>query len=229
MSFLKKNKQGLTIIEVLISITVMAIIGLGLLKLMSNARKTPAKAECRGMLRLNAQLAVKQLEKDIASSRALPVENDPTKFENTVEFKGDQTGVTMQSSKLDSDSGDNANVEPIKYFSGDSSDEDKLYNELEYSISDGKLTRTIKNGGSKKIADNIKFIGLATQSGELQDNYAYSGKVSFFVTAAAKPAGEKDEITYTEFSTVTIKQLQNKLKKDEKGSHFKQRVNRDDF
>lgn len=224
-----KKNRAFTVAEVLVATAVMALIGLGLLKLIMNARRATAIAECRGALRLNAQLAVKQLEKDIASSRALKDESDPKKLNMTVEFSNDKTGVSMQSSKLDSD--DNSANNNVLYFSKEENgtdQEESLYNNIKYKISNGKLMREIIGGKTTRIADNIKYIE-ATGSADLPDGYTYDGKVSFAVTAAAIPAGEKDEITYIEYSSTAIRQLQNKIKSNEQGSHWKQRIKDGDY
>ena len=74
----RKLRLGVTLAETLIGLLLISIIGLALQKLTSSALRTSAISEARGTLRQNAQIALRQIERDIASSR-VKVEN-PTGF-----------------------------------------------------------------------------------------------------------------------------------------------------
>ena len=224
------KKKAFTIAEVLVAVTVMGIIGIGILKLVSNARRTTAIAECRGALRLNAQMAARQIERDIASSRALPDDTDPKKFKMTVEITDGESGtiIKMKSPKSASADDNANNNDTVKYFSENIEDEDKLYADVTYELSNRRLTRNQDGGSTLKIADNIKRIE-ATGTADLPEGYTYDGKVMLAIIASGKPMGEKDEIEYVEYLTVAIRQLQNKIIENKRDSHFKRRVKASDL
>lgn len=219
-----KKKFGFTVVELMIAIAVSAVLGLTVYKFVSAANKTSAIARCKGNLRLNAQMAARQLERDIASSKAI-IHKENGKIYYKKSISGNTLPFNMLCPKEDA-------TEDVSFFdlkednveNPDKDVEDKLYETIEYSKSGDKLMRK-----GKKIASNIKDVNFRSDNSIDGIETTYDGKVEFSVTAAGKPDGQPDEIEYVETVIVAIRQLQNKMLKPEDDKHWKQRVGKNDY
>ena len=214
------KKNAFTLVELMVCIVIMSGIGLTVVKMMSNAQANAAIARCRGNIRQNAQIAARQLERDISSSRAVLDKSDnQRRYKMTLEpgTPGGPTVLKLVTHKADIDDEDD-----VKFF--DENVDESLYETVTYDLSNGVLTR---NGDkSRKIADYVKSIELATNSVGIETTY--DGKIEFTITTCAKPDGQKNEIEHKEQVIVAIRQLQNKLKNDEV-STWKQNVSSTDY
>lgn len=222
---MKKSRSGFTLAEVLISIAITSILGLTVYKFMSSANKNAAITRCRGMLRQNAQIAARQLERDISSSRAvIDNEDNDKRAKMTLEIgtPAGPTIVSMQTSIIDAD--DSA----VNYFDsndGESDQEKELYEDVTYTLNNGVLMRE----GSKKkfkVADNVASISFATNEIDNID-VSYDGKIEFTIETSAKPDGSPEKISHREQVIVAIRQLQSKMLQDRdprQNAHWKQRI-----
>lgn len=227
---MKNKRYAFTLVELLISISITAALGIAVYGFMSSANKNSAKTRCRGMLRQNVQLAVRQLEKDITSSRAILVKakdesgNDIKRPQMTVKPDSPEgpTVVTMETSIIDADDSS------VNYFDEQEEGKDQekdLYETVTYTLNNGVLMREGKEKRFK-VADNIASITFAMNAIDSID-VNYDGKIEFTVGAKAKPDGSNDEIAHCEQVIVAIRQLQNKLLKDRdarQNPHWKQRI-----
>ncbi len=226
---MKRNRSGFTVAEVIVGCGIMAVIGLGVTKLISNARATSAIAECRGSLRMSCQLSAKQLQRDIASSRAIPDTKDKKKYVMSIE-PGSPEGpvvVTMQAPIISED-GSLEEAEDATYFDSDTSKEDETFEEVKYELSGGVLRRVGEKSGTLKLGTNIKSVEFAQNSIEGID-ITYDGKIEATITGAAKPDGQKDEIEYKESIIASVRALQNKNLKEEDDKKFRRRIDKNDF
>ena len=219
---MRKRNKGFTIIELLVSVTIVLFLSYFIFKLVQSANRTSAFAECRGMLRTNVQLAARALERDVASCKP-DEKNDPDN--SRVITPGSPTGgtvVTMFCPKyLDSEESPSVN-----YFD-DAETDKELYETVSYELSDGKLTR-VSPSGNLKIAQYIKSIDFpVTSNGTLQTTY--DGKVRIVIIAEAKPQGSNDVASHSQELIVAIRQLQNQTKEGEEESHWKQKVSASDY
>lgn len=224
-----KEKSAFTFTEVMIGIAITSLIGLAIFKLVSHARATSAKANCRGALRLSVQTAARQLERDIASSRAkLEDGNAGQQRRHKMTLTAmSKTGPTVVSMEVPIDDEPESSV---TYFDSNTGSEDNLYEKVTYSLNGGVLKREGSKRGIVKVADNIKSVEFEVDeiNAITQVSTTYDGKVRFVITAAARPDGQPDEMEHKQEVIVAIRQLQNKLKDGEQ-STWRQRVNANDF
>ena len=207
---MRKRNKGFTIIELLVSVTIVLFLSYFIFKLVQSANRTSAFAECRGMLRTNVQLAARALERDVASCKP-DEKNDPDN--SRVITPGSPTGGTVESPS-------------VNYFD-DAETDKELYETVSYELSDGKLTR-VSPSGNLKIAQYIKSIDFpVTSNGTLQTTY--DGKVRIVIIAEAKPQGSNDVASHSQELIVAIRQLQNQTKEGEEESHWKQKVSASDY
>lgn len=227
---MSKKRFGFTLVELMVGIGIMAVLGLAVYKFISAANRTSAIAECRGNLRLSASLVARQLERDVATSRAEIDEKDMQKDQQakTTVKPGNPEGpeiVSMFVPKIvDENTPNNAEV---TYFTTDTEKEKNLYEEVKYTLSNNILYR---NG--KKIADNIGSITFKTNSADNIET-TYDGKTQITISAVAKPKGINQEISHVQELIVSIRQLQIKrlkdLNKEDKNLYWKQRVDNNNY
>ena len=219
----KSRRFGFSLAELMIGVGICAVLGLTVYKLVSQAGKNSAIARCRGNLRQNAQVAARQLERDISSSRAIP---DKKKYKMSI-VTGDAASepiVSMECPKSETQEGD------VTYFDSNEESVNNLYEDVKYTISDKKLYRTA--GGEKiKICENIKSISFRNgDENKIEGiDITYDGKIELIITAEARPEGQPDEIQHIETSIVAIRQLQKKLLKPDDDKHWKQRIGDGDY
>ncbi len=214
----KSRKSGFTLIELLIGIGIFALLGLTIYKVISQAGKNSAIARCRGNLRQNAQIAARQLEKDISSSRAIPDPKNKKKYIMTVKTGSSGGIVSMQCPKAESEQ------EDATYFDSNTKSVDELYEDVKYTISNDKLYRN-----NTKVCDNIKSIEFRKDNKIDKIDLTYDGKVELKITATAKPDGQPEEIEHVETVIIAIRQLQRKLLEPEDDKHWIQRVSEGDY
>ena len=227
---MSKKRFGFTLVELMVGIGIMAVLGLAVYKFISAANRTSAIAECRGNLRLSASLVARQLERDVATSKAEIDEKDMQKDQQakTTVKPGNPEGpeiVSMFVPKIvDENTPNNAEV---TYFTTDTEKEKDLYEEVKYTLSNNILYR---NG--KKIADNIGSITFKTNSADNIET-TYDGKTQITISAVAKPKGINQEISHVQELIVSIRQLQIKrlkdLNKEDKNLYWKQRVDDNNY
>ena len=222
---MSKKRYGFTLVELMVGIGIMAVLGLAVYKFISAANRTSAIAECRGNLRLSASLAARQLERDVATSKAEIDEKDMLKEhkENTTIKPGNPEGPEIVSMFVPKIEDENApNNDDVTYFTTDTAKEKDLYEEVKYTLSGNILYR---NG--RKIADNIGSITFKTNSADNIET-TYDGKTQITISAVGKPKGMNNEISHVQEIIVSIRQLQIKrLKerdKDNQNLYWKQRV-----
>ena len=227
-----KKRLGFTLVELMVGIGIMAVIGLAVFKVISSANRTSAIAECRGNLRLSASIVARQLERDVATSRAIIDQKDMLKEQKakTTIKPGSPEGpeiVSMFVPKIEEDNAgnNNNNNNEVSYFTTytDGTDKEKdLYEEVKYTLEGNILYR---NG--KRITDNIGSITFKTNSADNIDT-TYDGKTQITISAVGKPRGMNEEISHVQELIVSIRQLQIKrLKerdKDNQNLYWKQRV-----
>lgn len=226
---MKRSRLGFTIAEVMVGCGIMAVVGLAVVKLISNARATSAIAECRGALRMSCQLSAKQLQRDIASSRAIPDTKDKKKYVMSIEPGSPEgpTVVTMQAPIIGED-GSLESSEDATYFDSNTAKEDETFEKVTYELSGGVLRRVGEKSGSLKLGTNIKSVEFAKN--EINGiEISYDGKIEATITAKAKPDGQKDEIEYKETIIASVRALQNKNLKEEDDRKFKRRIDKNDF
>ncbi len=222
---MSKKRFGFTLVELMVGIGIMAVIGLAVYKFISAANRTSAIAECRGNLRLSASIAARQLERDVATSRAEIDEKDMQKDQQakTTIKPGNPEGPEIVSMFVPKIQDENApNDTEVTYFTTKTDKEKELYEEVKYTLSGNILYR---NG--RRIADNIGSITFKTNSADNIET-TYDGKTQITISAVAKPKGMNQEISHVQELIVSIRQLQVKrLKdrdKDNQNLYWKQRV-----
>ncbi len=227
---MSKKRFGFTLVELMVGIGIMAVIGLAVYKFISAANRTSAIAECRGNLRLSASLAARQLERDVATSRAEIDEEDMQKDQQakTTIKPGTPEGPEVVSMFVPKIEDENApNDTEVTYFTTKTDKEKELYEEVKYTLSGNILYR---NG--RRIADNIGSITFKTNSADNIET-TYDGKTQITISAVAKPKGMSQEISHVQELIVSIRQLQVKrLKdrdKDNQNLYWKQRVDDNNY
>jgi hypothetical protein len=208
----------------------MAVLGLAVYKFISAANRTSAIAECRGNLRLSASIAARQLERDVATSKAEIDEKDMQKDQQakTTIKPGNPEGPEIVSMFVPKIEDENApNDTEVTYFTTNTDKEKELYEEVKYTLSGNVLYR---NG--RRIADNIGSITFKTNSADNIET-TYDGKTQITISAVAKPKGMSQEISHVQELIVSIRQLQVKrLKdrdKDNQNLYWKQRVDDNNY
>ena len=227
---MSKKRFGFTLVELMVGIGIMAVIGLAVYKFISAANRTSAIAECRGNLRLSASIAARQLERDVATSRAEIDEKDMQKDQQakTTIKPGNPEGPEIVSMFVPKIQDENApNDTEVTYFTTKTDKEKELYEEVKYTLSGNILYR---NG--RRIADNIGSITFKTNSADNIET-TYDGKTQITISAVAKPKGMSQEISHVQELIVSIRQLQVKrLKdrdKDNQNLYWKQRVDDNNY
>ncbi len=227
---MSKKRFGFTLVELMVGIGIMAVLGLAVYKFISAANRTSAIAECRGNLRLSASLAARQLERDVATSRAEIDEEDMQKDQQakTTIKPGTPEGPEVVSMFVPKIEDENApNDTEVTYFTTKTDKEKELYEEVKYTLSGNILYR---NG--RRIADNIGSITFKTNSADNIET-TYDGKTQITISAVAKPKGMSQEISHVQELIVSIRQLQVKrLKdrdKDNQNLYWKQRVDDNNY
>ena len=222
---MSKKRFGFTLVELMVGIGIMAVLGLAVYKFISAAKRTSAIAECRGNLRLSASIAARQLERDVATSKAEIDEKDMQKDQQakTTIKPGNPEGPEIVSMFVPKIEDENApNDTEVTYFTTNTDKEKELYEEVKYTLSGNVLYR---NG--RRIADNIGSITFKTNSADNIET-TYDGKTQITISAVAKPKGMNQEISHVQELIVSIRQLQVKrLKdrdKDNQNLYWKQRV-----
>ena len=222
---MSKKRFGFTLVELMVGIGIMAVLGLAVYKFISAANRTSAIAECRGNLRLSASIAARQLERDVATSKAEIDEKDMQKDQQakTTIKPGNPEGPEIVSMFVPKIQDENApNDTEVTYFTTKTDKEKELYEEVKYTLSGNILYR---NG--RRIADNIGSITFKTNSADNIET-TYDGKTQITISAVAKPKGMNQEISHVQELIVSIRQLQVKrLKdrdKDNQNLYWKQRV-----
>ena len=222
---MSKKRFGFTLVELMVGIGIMAVLGLAVYKFISAANRTSAIAECRGNLRLSASIAARQLERDVATSKAEIDEKDMQKDQQakTTIKPGNPEGPEIVSMFVPKIEDENApNDTEVTYFTTKTDKEKELYEEVKYTLSGNVLYR---NG--RRIADNIGSITFKTNSADNIET-TYDGKTQITISAVAKPKGMNQEISHVQELIVSIRQLQVKrLKdrdKDNQNLYWKQRV-----
>ncbi len=222
---MSKKRFGFTLVELMVGIGIMAVLGLAVYKFISAANRTSAIAECRGNLRLSASIAARQLERDVATSKAEIDEKDMQKDQQakTTIKPGNPEGPEIVSMFVPKIEDENApNDTEVTYFTTNTDKEKELYEEVKYTLSGNVLYR---NG--RRIADNIGSITFKTNSADNIET-TYDGKTQITISAVAKPKGMNQEISHVQELIVSIRQLQVKrLKdrdKDNQNLYWKQRV-----
>ncbi len=227
---MSKKRFGFTLVELMVGIGIMAVLGLAVYKFISAANRTSAIAECRGNLRLSASIAARQLERDVATSRAEIDEEDMQKDQQakTTIKPGTPEGPEVVSMFVPKIEDENApNDTEVTYFTTKTDKEKELYEEVKYTLSGNILYR---NG--RRIADNIGSITFKTNSADNIET-TYDGKTQITISAVAKPKGMSQEISHVQELIVSIRQLQVKrLKdrdKDNQNLYWKQRVDDNNY
>ncbi len=227
---MSKKRFGFTLVELMVGIGIMAVLGLAVYKFISAANRTSAIAECRGNLRLSASLAARQLERDVATSKAEIDEKDMQKDQQakTTIKPGNPEGPEIVSMFVPKIEDENApNDTEVTYFTTKTDKEKELYEEVKYTLSGNVLYR---NG--RRIADNIGSITFKTNSADNIET-TYDGKTQITISAVAKPKGMSQEISHVQELIVSISQLQVKrLKdrdKDNQNLYWKQRVDDNNY
>ena len=219
----RKLRLGVTLAETLIGLLLISIIGLALQKLTSSALRTSAISEARGTLRQNAQIALRQIERDIASSR-VRVENPDAppkdrKYVHTIETPGGNTPISMEIPAETSD-------DDTRLFDIDTEEDGKDYIKVTYTIANGVLLRN-DTKATTRVASHIKAIIPGDYANDSGIETTYDGKVTVRLTAAMVPDGVPDEIEHVEEAIIAIRQLQIKnLAGDEsnKNRNWQQRL-----
>jgi prepilin-type N-terminal cleavage/methylation domain-containing protein len=227
---MSKKRFGFTLVELMVGIGIMAVLGLAVYKFISAANRTSAIAECRGNLRLSASIAARQLERDVATSKAEIDEKDMQKDQQakTTIKPGNPEGPEIVSMFVPKIEDENApNDTEVTYFTTNTDKEKELYEEVKYTLSGNVLYR---NG--RRIADNIGSITFKTNSADNIET-TYDGKTQITISAVAKPKGMNQEISHVQELIVSIRQLQVKrLKdrdKDNQNLYWKQRVDDNNY
>lgn len=220
---MKKSKLGFTIVEVSVAALIMSIIGFAAFKLLSHARATSARAECRSALRLSIQTAARQIERDISSSRVL-ADKANKKFTMTLEGHNEVTGGTVaeMEAPIPSAKLDESESNKVAYFDSNEESEKALFEKVTYTLSGGVLKRSGEKSGTLKIGDKIKSVNIP-------DTANYDGQIEVTIVAAAKPDGEKEEVEYQEKLVVSIRGMQHKIVNPEDDRNFKRRVGKSDY
>lgn len=229
-----KKRRAFTLAETMVGVAIAALLGLAIMKLMTNTQLQAAKARCKSELRQSLQIASKYLQRDIESSRVYYDKNEK-KYKATLK-KGTPLLTIEVPKKLNDET--TQNYDNVSFF--DSTDdkeysvEDELFVTVEYNLSDdGNLTRTV-DGKTHKVASHIKEITFG-DNGEGEDvETTYSGKIDLVFNLEAKPDGSNEKVTLLEQHVViAIRQLQTRINiGNEEGkvdNHWKQRVGKNDY
>ena len=222
---MSKKRFGFTLVELMVGIGIMAVLGLAVYKFISAANRTSAIAECRGNLRLSASIAARQLERDVATSKAEIDEKDMQKDQQakTTIKPGNPEGPEIVSMFVPKIEDENApNDTEVTYFTTNTDKEKELYEEVKYTLSGNVLYR---NG--RRIADNIGSITFKTNSADNIET-TYDGKTQITISAVAKPKGMNQAISHVQELIVSIRKLHVKRikdrAKDNQNLYWKQRV-----
>ena len=228
-----RKRKAFTLAETIVGVAIAALLGLAIMKLMTNTQMQAAKARCKSQLRQSLQIASKYLQRDIESSRVI-YDKTEKKYKATLK-KGTPLLTIEVPKKLNDET--TQNYENVSFFDSTADEEytveDELYVPVEYNLSDGTLTRTA-DGKTHKVASNIKEITFG-ENGEGEDvETTYSGKIDLIFTLEAKPDGSNEKVSIEEQHVViAIRQLQNRINvgNDEAkvDNHWKQRIGKNDF
>lgn len=209
------KERGVTLIEVLVGIFITSILGMGIYSFLSGARTVSSISATKSMLNREATVILRQLERDIASSRGKIVEEGGKKV---VKKKVDipaSGNIVLEVPR-------NEIADDATFFDQNTADEDDLYVTAEYQITGKELFRVF-DGKRRKLSSNIKSLKFdTTASGNL--NETYDGKVQAILTLSARPDGITDEIEIEQRLTVAVRQAADK----DAGKTWKQRIDATD-
>ena len=231
-------KKAFTLAETLVALFISAVIGLAIVKLMSNAQFQAAKGRAKAVLRSNMKMAAAYLQRDIASSRVI-FDKDQKKYKMTLELGA---GASNPISKVETPKlKDGANPasqedESISFFDyvddENQAPDKKLFEEVNYSISNGVLFRN-SEGKSQRIADHIESIDQSSSNDSGSDGaqLSYSGKIELTIKLKTKIEGSNEELELEEPLVISIRQLQNKINMSDEDpdNHWKQRIGKDNY
>ena len=195
------KKHGMTIVELLVGMFVIALVVYGIYNFTNNASRKATIASTKGMLRQEAQVILRAIERDVASSRVKVDEDlidaDKTeKFKSTLDFG---TGSLKMEIPKTSDSVTRTLFDNVG-TDGDSG----AYDDVTYSWGGGILTRSGPDG-TTTLGRHVKDIKKGSS------DITYDGKVEIQIVTATIPIGLSNEIEHTENVIIAIRQLQNKM------------------
>lgn len=229
-----RKRKAFTLAETMVGVAIAALLGLAIMKLMTNTQLQAAKARCKSQLRQSLQIASKYLQRDIESSRVI-YDKAEKKYKATI--KQGTPLLTIEVPKKQNDE-TTQNYDNVSFFdsTGDNeyAVEDELYVTVTYNLSEnGDLTRTV-DGKTHKVATNIKKIDFGDNGGGEDVETTYSGKIDLIVTLEGKPDGSNEKVSIEEQHVViAIRQLQNRInignEEAKVDNHWKQRIGKEDY
>jgi len=210
-----RQGNGVTLIEILVGIFITSILGMGIYSFLSGARTVSSISAAKSMLNREATVILRQLERDISSSRGKVVEEGGKKVVKKkvdIPASGD---ITLEVPRNDI-------ADDATFFDQNTADEDALYVTAKYQLNGKDLIRVF-DGNSRKLSSNVKSLKFdTTASGNL--NETYDGKVQAILTLSARPDGITDEIEIEQRLTVSVRQAADK----DAGKTWKQRIDATD-
>ncbi|MDD2997468.1 MAG: prepilin-type N-terminal cleavage/methylation domain-containing protein [Candidatus Riflebacteria bacterium] len=209
-----RKKQGVTLIEVMIGFILVSILGLSIYHFMSGARRLSSMAATKGMLRQEALLILKHMERDISNSRAEIVEENGKNLVKKT-MQGTNGNFTMEVSE-------NAADENETMFDQNTDNEDATYISVEYQQQGTEFFR-ICRGKRRCLSRHLKEAKFEeTTDGKVEETY--DGKIKLLVILEAFPAGSSEKIEHVERAIIAVRQAQKK----EADKRWKQRIDGSD-
>ncbi len=181
---------------------------------MSGARTLTSLTAAKASLNLEAELILRQFERDVASSRNEMVEENGSRiFRKKVVPGSGEIVLEVPAKELPEDA---------TMFDQSMEAENQTYVTVKYALQGNKLLR-IFDGKSRQLSANVKSFDFdKTDSGNL--NETYDGKVQVILTLAMRPDGNRDPIEIEHRLTVSVRQALDK----NGNKNWKQRIDATD-
>ncbi len=197
---MKKTNKAVTLVEVLVGLLLTTILGLGVYSFMSGARTITSLTAAKASLNLEAELILRQFERDVASSRNEMVEENGSRiFRKKVVPGNGKIVLEVPAKELPEDA---------TMFDQSMEAENQTYVSVTYALQGNELLR-IFDGKSRRLSANVKsFVFDTTDSGNL--NETYDGKVQVILTLSMRPDGNRDPIEIEHRLTVSVRQALDK-------------------
>lgn len=148
--FCSNNKKAVTLVEITIVILIMTVFAATIHRIISYARFVSTKTQALGTIRQEALLLLRQLERDIAYSRAYIDPSEPSNIILSIKKGTNSLKMLVPKALNDMD------IDLTFFEESTFAKEADNYIEVEYNLQSNSLIRTVDGSNSKSVSSFVK-------------------------------------------------------------------------